>query len=754
MRFLPRWVTRVFLIPIALTAVTHAAHAQIPKLQGKQLRTAKPPEVMVPNRGSNMPMYEMPTTLASWALPSWISPVFGVVIAESEPNDNASLAQLVSLGDTSTGVIDPAGDADFFAIDLTAGTTVDFDVDAADVGSGLDPFLILYDRDSVTVLAYNDDFQSLDSRLIATIPADGRYFVEILPCCSFEPGPGGPNYTYLIRFGTFAVDEIEPNDVSGEATALAVGDTVFGILSPASDVDYFAIDVVGPTLLEAELQVGFMEWFEGELTLFDTDGVTELASVNVFQSFPPTVREYLATDGTYYVAVRAVGDTTVAANRLYAVRTDTRAPGSGDLTTLFATGLGEPYAMVAAPNGDLVLLDWMEGLRRVDLSGNVTTVPLQQGGYEGLAIDGFGNVLLSGWDFQTGWSSIFQVSAAGDQTVLISDSTWSYSRLTVGPDGDIWVGSCGSFACPALLRLDPVGNPKDTIVTPFFPYDLAFSPSGDLHFTDGGTAVYRLSGGSVQPVVEVEPHLEGLAFDEDGYLYVANGFLGMVLLFSPTYDTVEAPFAVTNLGGPINLAFGRDASGATTSRLFASNGGFVLAPPYRGGIVETNPDGMRASGWSVGASLLSVAAKTLRTGSIAADYADTLTVVDPPGTVSWSIAAGELPPGIALGTSSGVISGVPSDSGWFVFTVRVDSDGEFGFGRFEIAIDRPAVALKNAADALLGVPELLTPELERFLDIEGNNNGKFDIGDMRAYLIRQGQLASPAAVSKPERNEQ
>ena len=89
MRFLPRWVTRVFLIPIALTAVTHAAHAQIPKLQGKQLRTAKPPEVMVPNRGSNMSMYEMPTTLASWALPSWISPVLGVVIAESEPNDNA-----------------------------------------------------------------------------------------------------------------------------------------------------------------------------------------------------------------------------------------------------------------------------------------------------------------------------------------------------------------------------------------------------------------------------------------------------------------------------------------------------------------------------------------------------------------------------------------------------------------------------------------------------------------------------------------
>lgn len=47
-------------------------------------------------------------------------------VMETEPNDTTTTANLVSLGDTVTGVIDPAGDADYFVIDVPGNTLLDF----------------------------------------------------------------------------------------------------------------------------------------------------------------------------------------------------------------------------------------------------------------------------------------------------------------------------------------------------------------------------------------------------------------------------------------------------------------------------------------------------------------------------------------------------------------------------------------------------------------------------------------------------
>src|SRR5438034_4020703 len=59
-------------------------------------------------------------------------------------------------------------------------------------------------------------------------------------------------------------------------------------------------------------------------------------------------------------------------------------------------------------------------------------------------------------------------------------------------------------------------------------------------------------------------------------------------------------FARTNLasGFAMSVMFGRDGSGAMTSRLFATN-------PQLGAIYEMNPAGMRAPGFRVGVDLRS-----------------------------------------------------------------------------------------------------------------------------------------------------
>jgi hypothetical protein len=44
---------------------------------------------------------------------------------EHEPNDSASVANLITLGDTVVGTIDPQGDRDYYAVDLVAGTKLE-----------------------------------------------------------------------------------------------------------------------------------------------------------------------------------------------------------------------------------------------------------------------------------------------------------------------------------------------------------------------------------------------------------------------------------------------------------------------------------------------------------------------------------------------------------------------------------------------------------------------------------------------------
>ena len=67
---------------------------------------------------------------------------------------------------------------------------------------------------------------------------------------------------------------------------------------------------------------------------------------------------------------------------------------------------------------------------------------------------------------------------------------------------------------------------------------------------------------------------------------------------------------------------------------------------------------------------------SLPQGTVGTPYSQTLTAAGGTVPYSWSIAAGALPGGLALSSSTGVISGSPSTSGTFNFTVRVSDGGQ------------------------------------------------------------------------------
>jgi hypothetical protein len=74
---------------------------------------------------------------------------------------------------------------------------------------------------------------------------------------------------------------------------------------------------------------------------------------------------------------------------------------------------------------------------------------------------------------------------------------------------------------------------------------------------------------------------------------------------------------------------------------------------------------------------VAIVTASVASGQTGTTYSVTLDASGGRGSYAWSLAAGQLPPGLSLGGSSGVIAGVPLQPGTFPFTVRAAdaSDG-------------------------------------------------------------------------------
>jgi len=461
------------------------------------------------------------------------------------------------------------------------------------------------------------------------------------------------------------ITETEPNDAPATATSAALGDVASGNIDPGGDVDYYAFDVTAPTYLILDVDADRSgSPLDPILSLYAPDGTTELAFSDDYAGYYDSHIEYsISTTGRYYAAIAGYGGSG-GSGFFYSLQFTSRPAGPGDPTTLFATGLDGPLGSTAGPAGELYVTD-INSLRllKVSPAGAVTTlvafsnvVPIH------VVPDGFGNLLVTVEDPAFTYGAVYRVTPTG-QLSTFATGLYVAAAITAGPDGDVWVLDVGR---QKVYRYSPFGVLNDSVDVAATGVDavdagLAFSPAGVLHMSNSNDRVYKIDGGAPQLVISGALYLESIAFDRDGYLYVANGYLGTVQLYSPTYELVSDPFAGSNLGGPTSLVFGRDGAGAMTSRLLATNYGYNLQPPYVGSIVEMNPAGIRAPGSRIG-------------------------------------------------------------------------------------IDAVDVAINAAADHLLGGAQV-APAAQHFLDVQGNNNGRYDVGDFRAYLRSKGQLPAAAGVA-------
>lgn len=110
---------------------------------------------------------------------------------DTEPNNPCASAQVlgpVALPFVQEGELvdlDPdPDDVDFFRLAGTPGAIIRVDLQGATTGAGTlgDPFLGFFDS-ACTLLSFNDDSGTLNSRLIITVPADGVFVLGVTRCC-------------------------------------------------------------------------------------------------------------------------------------------------------------------------------------------------------------------------------------------------------------------------------------------------------------------------------------------------------------------------------------------------------------------------------------------------------------------------------------------------------------------------------------------------------------------------------------------
>jgi hypothetical protein len=92
---------------------------------------------------------------------------------------------------TSTSAEIAPGEVDFYAVSLRAGEILNIDVDAAVLGSPLDPMVAVFDADCTQLALNDDDEESLDSFLHFTAPSTGTVFIGVTSYADFD-FVGGP----------------------------------------------------------------------------------------------------------------------------------------------------------------------------------------------------------------------------------------------------------------------------------------------------------------------------------------------------------------------------------------------------------------------------------------------------------------------------------------------------------------------------------------------------------------------------------
>ena len=136
-----------------------------------------------------------------------------------------------------------------------------------------------------------------------------------------------------------------------------------------------------------------------------------------------------------------------------------------------------------------------------------------------------------------------------------------------------------------------------------------------------------------------------------------------------------------------------------------------------------------------GTALSVTSAHTLPGAVMGTAYLDTLHASGGTGSYTWQLL-GQAPPSLAL-SASGVITGIPSQVGTFSLEARVSSASLQHTDTFTVTTAAPTLVTAAVVARILNGTGLSVGDLT-YLDLLGNQNGQFDVGDFLAWVNATG----------------
>ena len=135
----------------------------------------------------------------------------------------------------------------------------------------------------------------------------------------------------------------------------------------------------------------------------------------------------------------------------------------------------------------------------------------------------------------------------------------------------------------------------------------------------------------------------------------------------------------------------------------------TIAGTYNFTILARTPEGCLDThdyALVIGCPQIVISPSSLPNGTVGGSYSVTLSATPAAGNYSFSITAGSLPTGLSLNTTTGKISGSPSQNGTFNFTIRATGFGSCSAARsYSIQIGSPTcgtITLANLGGGTVG----------------------------------------------------
>ncbi|HYD89609.1 MAG TPA: PPC domain-containing protein [Vitreimonas sp.] len=230
------------------------------------------------------------------------------------PSDASTDAVMSADGDYREGGLAPAGDRDWYRLELAEGQAVRINADVVQTADALgDPYLVLYGPDGTEIARDDDGGEGLNAFLEYQATAAGAHYVEVR---GFAEDASG-------RYAVGVIAGEIGQSIDNADYFMPNGEGRFSRIGAADDADWYMIEMIEGRPYRITLEgAGETPLADPYLTLYDSQGNAVVSDDDGGMGLNSYLSYASPTGGTFFLGVSSYGASGTGQYNLRAVDTD------------------------------------------------------------------------------------------------------------------------------------------------------------------------------------------------------------------------------------------------------------------------------------------------------------------------------------------------------------------------------------------------------------------------------------------------